>query len=108
MLYYFSLVDEYDKQAADSLLPIISSQRERFRTRNLELEAVSLENINPEAITQRSTEKYLVEYMGNSLKNLYGFGKTQTPVKRQLYLKRNLLVGNFQSSNFVKMSRKIS
>lgn len=51
--YYFYVVDEYDKQAADSLLPIISSQRERFRTRNLELEAVSLENINPEAITQK-------------------------------------------------------
>lgn len=30
-----------DPSAASSLLPIISSQRERFKLRNLELEAVS-------------------------------------------------------------------
>jgi len=34
-------VDEVEKQNADSLLPIISSQRERFRNRNLELESQS-------------------------------------------------------------------
>ena len=30
---------------ADSLLPIVSSQRERFKQRNVELEAVSLDNL---------------------------------------------------------------
>jgi len=33
------IVDEMDKQTSESLLPIISSQRERFRQKNLELEA---------------------------------------------------------------------
>ena len=31
---------QLDKETSDSLLPIIASQRERFRTRNLELETV--------------------------------------------------------------------
>ena len=34
-------VEDLEKQNADSLLPIISSQRERFRNRNLELESQS-------------------------------------------------------------------
>ena len=35
-------IDSANKTAADSLLPIIQSQRERYRIRAQELEAVSL------------------------------------------------------------------
>ena len=39
---FLSVIEDtiLDKQTSDSLLPIIASQRERFRTRNIELEAV--------------------------------------------------------------------
>lgn len=34
-----------DSSGVDSLLPIVTSQRERFKQRNLELEAVRLQSI---------------------------------------------------------------
>ena len=43
---YIVFVTTGDSSGVDSLLPIVTSQRERFKQRNLELEAVCVQSVH--------------------------------------------------------------